>query len=210
MHEVSEVHVKCRSAIAVWMALLQLAANANSLVFRTGRAKLIELSGINNKKTISLALAALSDAGWLTSKRITTSTGNSIVACLQIKLHISNKNYFQLDDLDDTKRQTKSKKTASVTRVAKIDRKLPDPVKPDILSIPVHTVVPKDVPAFIERLEYMKTDFNQQYQKMCSDSSDRTTSADRSVWLAALGEWRKEADDMIDRMKEVANGAHLR
>ncbi len=55
----------CRSAPAVWLALLELGAEKGSPVVTPTRGELSKTSGIQRVRTISTALSILVEAGWI-------------------------------------------------------------------------------------------------------------------------------------------------
>ncbi len=61
----SKLTATCKSSPAVYLALVALAYERGSAQIRCTRETLSKLSGIKNRKTISLALAALSAGGWV-------------------------------------------------------------------------------------------------------------------------------------------------
>lgn len=70
----------CHSAPAVWLALLEL-ADSRSIITPT-RAKLSQVTGIKQHKTISTALTALEQAGWIDRLHVPVRTGGRQTATL--------------------------------------------------------------------------------------------------------------------------------
>lgn len=61
----SNVFRRCRAAVAVWFALLEMRHARGSPVVTPTRGRLAKATGIDRLKTISTALTALEHAGWI-------------------------------------------------------------------------------------------------------------------------------------------------
>lgn len=72
----------CRSAPAVWVALLDLSESRGSPVITPTRDELSRLSGISRVKTVSKSLSVLEEAGWIGRVHVPIVVGNMRQATL--------------------------------------------------------------------------------------------------------------------------------
>jgi len=78
----AELRTACRDAPVVWLALCEMAAERGSNYVTPTREKLSERTGIARLKTISAALTALHQAGWIQRKHTPVSAGGQQTATL--------------------------------------------------------------------------------------------------------------------------------
>ena len=79
---VKKLHAECRAAPAVWLALCELAAERGSSLLTPTREQICKIAGISRPRTISTALRALADAGWIDVHRVRVSGKNGGFATL--------------------------------------------------------------------------------------------------------------------------------
>jgi hypothetical protein len=91
----SQLHASCRSAATVWLALLELAMlKGGSPVVTPTRKILAKITGIERLPTISAALTALEEAGWIDRVHVPKMVGGVRTATLlRVILHRDRKSF---------------------------------------------------------------------------------------------------------------------
>lgn len=82
MWSLAEVTGACRSAPAVWVALVDMGAERGSATVTPTRERLAELTGIKKHRTISDALTVLAKAHWISREHVPVLQGGRQTATL--------------------------------------------------------------------------------------------------------------------------------
>ncbi|MBK9118011.1 MAG: helix-turn-helix domain-containing protein [Phycisphaerales bacterium] len=78
----AKVWATCPSAVAVWLALREIAAEKSSRVLTPTREMIAVRTGIERRPTISRALTTLENAGWIARAHVPVTVGTRRAATL--------------------------------------------------------------------------------------------------------------------------------
>lgn len=84
---VADLYQRCKSAPALWLALLELQASQGKCVVCTKASLLGEIAGIKDRKTITKCIDALEWAGWIRREYGTARGSHGPCTLMRLRLH---------------------------------------------------------------------------------------------------------------------------